>query len=129
MISRRNMLMALVSVAASSALPASTTVPSSTLSDRKPASGKPGKGLPWRNWSGSQTCYPQVRKAPATIGELQELITSSKGVIRPVGAGHSFSALVPAWEVWVSPWKISARPCGPTLRGLSAFATPCPSDY
>ncbi|MFT4614497.1 MAG: FAD-linked oxidoreductase, partial [Bacteroidia bacterium] len=35
------------------------------------------------------------RKAPANLTELQSLVASTKGTIRPVGAGHSFSALVP----------------------------------
>lgn len=33
------------------------------------------KRIPWQNWSGSQICYPQSRKAPANVEELQSLIT------------------------------------------------------
>ena len=58
--------------------------------------------LPWRNWSGSQHCVPQARLAPASIGELQELLAGSSGVIRPVGAGHSFTPLVPTDGTLVS---------------------------
>ncbi len=64
--------------------------------------GKSSRRLPWRNWSGSQQCLPQSRLAPASIPELQELITSSSGVIRPVGSGHSFTPLVPTDGTLVS---------------------------
>ena len=51
--------------------------------------------LPWKNWSGSQSCLPEARKAPSSMSELQEIIRSANGQIRPVGAGHSFMPLVP----------------------------------
>jgi FAD-linked oxidoreductase len=56
---------------------------------------QPDKRLPWRNWSGSQQCLPAARTAPSSIEELQQLVQTSTGVLRPVGAGHSFSPLVP----------------------------------
>ena len=49
----------------------------------------------WKNWSGSQSCVPSARLAPASLPELQQLVAESVGPIRPVGAGHSFSPLVP----------------------------------
>ena len=49
----------------------------------------------WKNWSGSQSCIPSARLAPASLPELQQLVAESLGPIRPVGAGHSFSPLVP----------------------------------
>ncbi|RLQ22812.1 FAD-binding protein [Seongchinamella sediminis] len=58
--------------------------------------------LPWRNWSGSQHCLPEQRVAPASVADLQELLASSTGVVRPVGAGHSFSPLVPTDGTLVS---------------------------
>lgn len=84
MLSRRNMLTALVaaSLAGRSGLaPAQSPVKS--------------RRLPWRNWSGSQQCLPTARLAPASVAELQEIMASSSGVVRPVGAGHSFTPLVP----------------------------------
>ncbi|MDX1733196.1 MAG: D-arabinono-1,4-lactone oxidase [Halioglobus sp.] len=66
-----------------------------------------GKRLPWRNWSGSQQCLPLTRTAPASVAELQELVASSAGVIRPVGAGHSFTALVPTDDTIVSLARMS----------------------
>lgn len=60
-----------------------------------PAIAAEKRRLPWRNWSGSQQCLPEARVAPASVAQLQELLAGSQGVIRPVGAGHSFTALVP----------------------------------
>lgn len=51
--------------------------------------------IPWRNWSGGQACIPAVRVAPEDEAALAEVVRSTKGAIRAVGSGHSFSALVP----------------------------------
>lgn len=51
--------------------------------------------LTWRNWSGAQSCKPVARPAPASEDELVSLLKTTPGPIRPVGSGHSFSALVP----------------------------------
>lgn len=51
--------------------------------------------IPWRNWSGNQSCLPEARVAPDSEEAIAGLLKSSTGVIRPVGASHSFSALVP----------------------------------
>ncbi len=63
--------------------------------------------LPWRNWSGSQVCYPNQRSAPATLGDLQTLLSEAKGIIRPVGSGHSFMPLVPTDDTIVSLSRLS----------------------
>ena len=63
--------------------------------------------LPWRNWSGSQICYPNTRSAPADLSQLQALLKQSKGVIRPVGSGHSFMPLVPTDDTIVSLSRLS----------------------
>lgn len=63
--------------------------------------------IPWRNWSGSQQCLPAARVAPASVAELQELIARASGVIRPVGAGHSFTPLVPTDGTIVSLSRLS----------------------
>ncbi|TDG13635.1 FAD-binding protein [Seongchinamella unica] len=83
MLNRRSLLTALAGLAAAGGFGALPAL----------AAGK--RRLPWRNWSGSQQCLPEARVAPATLGELQELLAGSSGIIRPVGAGHSFSPLVP----------------------------------
>jgi FAD-linked oxidoreductase len=51
--------------------------------------------LPWHNWSGGQSANPAGRFAPASEAELIEFVTRQTGPLRPVGAGHSFSGLVP----------------------------------
>lgn len=63
--------------------------------------------IPWRNWSGSQQCLPAARTAPASVAELQELIRTSSGTVRPVGAGHSFTPLVPTDDTIVSLSRLS----------------------
>ncbi|MGR6872860.1 D-arabinono-1,4-lactone oxidase [Pseudomonas sp. HK3] len=65
------------------------------------------KTLPWRNWSGSQVCYPAMRSAPADVSQLQQLLQQSTGIIRPVGSGHSFSPLVPTDDTIVSLSRLS----------------------
>lgn len=56
----------------------------------------PGEPLPWRNWAGTHVCRPAERAAPETEDELVALLERAPAPIRPVGAGHSFSALVPS---------------------------------
>lgn len=56
----------------------------------------------WKNWSGSQACQPQFRLAPASLAALQQQVAEAQGTIRPVGSGHSFSALVPTDDTLIS---------------------------
>lgn len=73
--------------------------------DREPASppAEDARGdLLWRNWSGIQSSYPAKRAAPASEAELADLLKSAPAPIRPVGAGHSFTALVPTDGTLVS---------------------------
>jgi FAD-linked oxidoreductase len=73
--------------------------------DREPASppAEDAQGhLLWRNWSGVQSSYPAQRAAPASEAELIALVKSAPAPIRPVGAGHSFTALVPTDGTLVS---------------------------
>ncbi len=60
------------------------------------------KPIGWKNWSGSQSCLPQRRVAPDTIAALQQLVADARGTLRPVGSGHSFSALVPTDDTLIS---------------------------
>lgn len=55
----------------------------------------PGQPLPWRNWSGLERCVPARRLGPASEAELCAALRDGSGTLRPAGAGHSFSALVP----------------------------------
>jgi FAD-linked oxidoreductase len=51
--------------------------------------------LPWHNWSGRLTANPAGRFAPESEAELVEWVLTTGGPLRPVGAGHSFTPLVP----------------------------------
>ena len=55
----------------------------------------PGGPLPWRNWAGNQACLPSGRLTPRSEDELAAALARTRGPLRPVGAGHSFSPLVP----------------------------------
>lgn len=96
MINRRNLLTSLLTVATGTVL--SPAIGFATTEKRR---------IPWRNWSNSQLCFPAARKAPANVAELQELIASANGVVRPVGAGHSFTPLVPTDDTIVSLSRLS----------------------
>lgn len=58
--------------------------------------------MPWSNWSGNQVSYPAERARPRNIDALTKLLKESDGKIRAVGAGHSFSGLVPTNETLLS---------------------------
>jgi len=58
--------------------------------------------LLWRNWSGNQSAYPTARVAPASEDELVSLVNTATAPVRAVGAGHSFTALVPTDGTLVS---------------------------
>lgn len=61
-----------------------------------PAAGPDGqRRIPWQNWSGYQHGLPAQRLAPAGLDELVDALRRAPGPIRPVGAGHSFTPLVP----------------------------------
>lgn len=96
MLGRRNLLAVLAAAAAGAALPLPLR-----------AETPPARRLPWRNWSGSQECLPAARVAPASVAELQQLLASGSGVVRPVGAGHSFTPLVPTDGTIVSLSRLS----------------------
>lgn len=49
----------------------------------------------WSNWAGNEHAYPATRAAPASEAELAAALTGANAPIRPVGSGHSFTALVP----------------------------------
>lgn len=102
MLYRRDMLQLLIAAAVGAASAAGAPT---LLAADNPASAK--RRIPWRNWSGSQQCLPQARTAPGTVAELQQLIAQAPGVVRPVGAGHSFMPLVPTDDTIVSLSRLS----------------------
>ena len=67
-----------------------------------PVAYRPGEPLPWINWAGNQYCKPALRATPASEQEVVELLRGARGTIRALGAGHSFSALVPTDDTLVA---------------------------
>ena len=63
--------------------------------------------LPWRNWSGALPTYPASRFAPSSEDELVSFLRTTSDAVRPVGAGHSFTPLVPTDGVLVVLDKLS----------------------
>ena len=94
MISRRGVIQALVAAAVC------------TTGGMLPAA-LGARPIPWRNWSGSQVCYPARRVAPASVEELREVISGTAGTVRPVGSGHSFTPLVPTDDTIISLSRLS----------------------
>lgn len=69
---------------------------------QSPVTYTPGQAVPWINWAGTASCTPSWRSAPASEDELVTALKSAKGVVRAVGAGHSFSAVVPTDDTLIS---------------------------
>lgn len=92
---RRNLLKF---ATATSALAATGAIPGlvqRAFADDTPVAATEGKALPWRNWSGNLAANPVSRMAPANEGELADILKTATTPVRMVGAGHSFSPLVP----------------------------------
>ena len=81
---RRQLLRALSAILGGASLPASLR-----------AAGQTIKPFVWRNWSGAQSCIPASRAAPDSEQALADWLAQARGPIRPVGAAHSFSSLIP----------------------------------
>jgi FAD-linked oxidoreductase len=96
---RRQFLQGATAAAATTLLPGCGPKPTEPQS---PVIYQPGKPLPWINWAGNQSCTPAFRVAPASDAEVAEVLKNAKGVVRAVGAGHSFSAVVPTDDTLVS---------------------------
>jgi FAD-linked oxidoreductase len=92
---------------AGAALPSIAALSRALIAEAVAESPTQKRGIAWRNWSGHQHCVPAARKAPANVAELQQILASSPTPIRPVGAGHSFTALVPSDGTIVSLGRLS----------------------
>ena len=60
-----------------------------------PALHASSKSIPWTNWSGGVVAHPEGRFSAESESHLAQFMSTSKGRIRPVGSGHSFTPLVP----------------------------------
>ena len=54
-----------------------------------------GDERPWTNWSEILKSTPKSIDFPGSVEETAELVKNSPGPVRPVGSGHSFTALAP----------------------------------
>lgn len=50
---------------------------------------------PWQNWSGLQKALPAAFPFPTDENALRQFMRTSSGEVRALGAGHSFTPLVP----------------------------------
>lgn len=57
--------------------------------------GLSSAALSWRNWSGGVVAHPLARFSATSESQLAKFMATTKGPVRPVGSGHSFSPLVP----------------------------------
>jgi FAD-linked oxidoreductase len=56
----------------------------------------------WQNWSGGVRARPAAWKTPGSDEALAQVMREAPGSIRPVGAGHSFSAVAASDDTMVS---------------------------
>lgn len=62
----------------------------------------PARPFRWKNWSEVQQCHARSLATPADEQALANLLRNAAGTVRCVGAGHSFTALVPTNDTIVS---------------------------
>lgn len=104
---RRQFLKSAVAIGTSSTLVGTTGCSTKEIDpladiDLTQADFEHGKPLPWINWAGNESCIPNWRLAPKSEDELVGALKIAKGSIRAVGAGHSFSGVVPTNDTLIS---------------------------
>lgn len=106
-ISRRKALQAAASVALAPTVYANAadtpaTAPAAMHTATSAARAAGPTGVAWRNWSGSSSGVASSLQTPADVAALQDLVRTTAGTVRCVGAGHSFTPLVPTDGTLVS---------------------------
>jgi len=94
-ISRRKLLVAAGATVTAGAAGVGLRVRSLDAEPPAPPLHGPEDRLLWRNWSGIESSYPALRAGPATEDEVLAAVQSGPSPVRAVGAGHSFTGLVP----------------------------------
>lgn len=61
----------------------------------------------WMNWSGIERATPTQLAVPADVQDVARILASTKGRVRPVGSGHSFTGLVPSEDTIMDISRIS----------------------
>lgn len=115
-LSRRATLQTLAAASATAVLPGvrgaepprtrtattAATLPAGASVAATPSATTAATPVNWRNWSGSAQCQARSLQAPESVAQVQQLLRESTGPVRCVGAGHSFTALVPTPGTLVS---------------------------
>ena len=77
------------------------------LAGRVQAAPLQPRAFRWKNWSEVQQCQAQSLATPADEQALADLLRNAGGTVRCVGAGHSFTPLVPTNGTIVSLERMS----------------------
>lgn len=105
-LSRRSILKAGAGIAAGGALAAaagwSARQPVTAGTAASPLLPSSAGHTGWSNWSGIQNCNPVAISTPAGEADIARLLSQASSPVRCVGAGHSFTALVPTDGVILS---------------------------
>jgi L-gulono-1,4-lactone dehydrogenase len=75
----------------------------------------------WTNWAGTVTASPSTVATPATVAELQQVVVdaAAQGArVKPIGAGHSFTAIGATDGVQVRPDRLAGVLRGDRGTGL-----------
>lgn len=99
---RRTVLVGGGAAAAAAAVAVALRVHALKAGPPAPAARDTRGRLLWRNWSGIQVAYPAERAGPATEEEVLRVVQTAPGPVRAVGAGHSFTPLVPTDGTMIS---------------------------
>ncbi len=97
--SRRRLLQGIGAAGVASALKPFDALAAASAAGSAPAAASataPSTAAPrWRNWSGLEACQPARWAVPADEAEALALLRDAPAPLRCVGAGHSFTRLVP----------------------------------
>lgn len=75
----------------------------------------------WHNWSGLEACQPATWQVPASEAEVLGLLRSAPAPLRCVGAGHSFSRLVPTEGSLLSLDRLAGLRAHDAAAGTATF--------
>ncbi|HEX8997675.1 MAG TPA: D-arabinono-1,4-lactone oxidase [Ktedonobacterales bacterium] len=91
-----------------------------------------GRGVRWRNWSGSVSCAPREVIAPSSVAELARVVgelARSGRRARIVGSGHSFTPLAQTDDTLLSMGGLSGITEFDAERGLITVLGGTPLKY
>jgi L-gulonolactone oxidase len=83
-----------------------------------------GGDTDWRNWAGNQHCRPAEVRSLATPEELTAVVerAASRGLrVKPVGAGHSFTAIAATEGIQLRPERLAGLVDADPTTGLATF--------